>query len=104
MTLNKADDSLQSFLFTLKNPHNFPAKKFPLKAEGKNDAIVCNSEWGPHFYDVGVSDNCNGNTESFTLDFGQSYTNDTELDEEKTLFTVSDFFQVKEIEVFEITD
>jgi hypothetical protein len=27
----KCDDSLKSFLFTLKNPHNMPARKFALK-------------------------------------------------------------------------
>jgi hypothetical protein len=35
----KEDDSLKSVLFTLKNPHNFPAKKFGLKAEEKWRAI-----------------------------------------------------------------
>jgi hypothetical protein len=49
-----------------------------------------------------VSDNCNANTNSFTL-LGRSYTNDTGLDDE-TVFTDSADFQVKEIEVFEITD
>jgi hypothetical protein len=29
----KADDSLKSFLFTLKNPHNIPARRFALKTE-----------------------------------------------------------------------
>jgi hypothetical protein len=35
----KADPSLESFIFTLKNPHNFPARKFALKAEKKDEAI-----------------------------------------------------------------
>jgi hypothetical protein len=30
---SKADLSLKSFVFTLKNPHNFPAKKCMLKPE-----------------------------------------------------------------------
>jgi hypothetical protein len=37
----KADPSLMSFLFTLKNPHNVPARRFALKAEKKNKAISC---------------------------------------------------------------
>jgi hypothetical protein len=38
-----ADASLKSFLFALKNPHNFPARKFALKAEQKDRAIFYNS-------------------------------------------------------------
>jgi hypothetical protein len=99
----KADPSLRSFLFTLKNPHNFPARKFALKAEAKDEAIACASSWGPHFYDIGVSEDCNANTDSITFNFGDSYANDTGLDG-KTFFTGSWHFKVKEIEVFEITD
>jgi hypothetical protein len=75
-----ADPSLKSFLFTLKNPHNFPARKFVLKAEKKNDAIWCVSLWGPNFYDIGVYDNCNGATGSYGSNFGGSYANDTRRD------------------------
>jgi hypothetical protein len=73
----KADDSLRSFLFTLKNPHNIPARRFALKGEEKGRAIDCDSEWGPYFgNDIGVSDNCNANTDSYTY-LGIVYTNDT---------------------------
>jgi hypothetical protein len=99
----KPDPSLKSFLFTLKNPHNVPARRFPLKAEEKEVAIYCDSDCGPCFCDIGVDDNCNANTNSWTSDFGNSYTNDTGLDRE-TFLTGSRCFQVKEIEVFEITD
>jgi hypothetical protein len=51
---NKVDQSLKSFLFTLKNPHNVPARKFALKAGKKNKAICCNSLRGPHFRDIWV--------------------------------------------------
>jgi hypothetical protein len=98
----KADPSLKSFIFTLKNPHNVPARRFALKAERKDWAIYCNSDCGPLFNDIGVSNNCNANTTSFTW-LGNCYTNDTGRDG-KTFFTGSQFFQVKEIEVFEITD
>jgi hypothetical protein len=99
----KADPSLESFLFTLKNPHNVPARTFALKAEKKDEAILCRSDYGPRFGDIVVSDNCNANTDSGTSRFGDRYTNETGLDHQ-TFFTGSLFFKVKEIEVFEITD
>jgi hypothetical protein len=99
----KADPSLKSFLFTLKNPHNFPARRFALKAENKGEAIRCDSLWGPYFRDIHVAHNCNANTDSVTWRFGSAYTNDTGLNG-MTFFTGSDNFIVKEIEVFEITD
>jgi hypothetical protein len=99
----KTDENQKSFIFTLKNPHNIPAKRFALKAEMKQKAIYCQSRCGPcvgHGHDIGVWDNCNANTESYTY-FDQSYTNDTGLDR-FIVFTGSKYFQVKEIEVFEI--
>jgi hypothetical protein len=39
----KFDPSPASFLFTLKNPRNVPARRFALKAEAKNQAISCYS-------------------------------------------------------------
>jgi hypothetical protein len=86
----KADDSLKSFLFTLKNPHNVAARRFALKAEQKQRAIWCNSGQGPSFWDIRVSANCNENTGSFASFDGSndSYINDTGLDGE-TFFTGS---------------
>jgi hypothetical protein len=91
----KADPSLKSFLFTLKNPHNVPARAFALKAEKKNEAIKCDSTWGPHFGDIGVSDTFFG---SFSWEIGSrySYTSDTGLDGE-TFFTGSKKFRVKRL-------
>jgi hypothetical protein len=97
----KADPSLKSFVFTLKNPHNVPARRFALKVEKKDMAILCSSDQGPRFCDICVFDNCNTNTNSGTW-LGNSYTNDTGL-KGNTFFTGSEKFQVKEIEVFEIT-
>jgi hypothetical protein len=100
----KADDSEKSFLFTLKNPHNIPARRFALKADKKHRAIHCCSECGPHFgCDIGVSDNCNANTGSFTSLGPSIYTNDSGLNP-NVVFTGSREFQVREIEVFEIAD
>jgi hypothetical protein len=101
----KADNSQKSFLFTLKNPHNIPARRFALKAEKKHLAMYCYSGHGPRFgaiaCDIVVFDNCNTNTENYTQ-LGCSYINDTGLDGFVVL-AGSQFFQVKEIEVFEIT-
>jgi hypothetical protein len=98
----KTDDSLKSFLFTLKNPYNIPGKRFALKAEKKQWAIYCDSERGPTFGDFYVYDDCNANMSSGTW-LGYIYTNDTGIDS-NTLLTGSETFQAKEIEVFEITD
>jgi hypothetical protein len=102
----KADDSLKSFLFTLKNPHNISARRFALKAEKKHQAIVCYSGYGPCFGygppNICIYDDCNANTLSRTS-LGLTYTNDTGLNND-IVFTGSYSFQVKEIEVFEITE
>jgi hypothetical protein len=122
--------SLKSFVFTLKNPHNVPARRFALRDEKMGGAIQCCSDSGPVFgwnigfltdddsdeyeyddndndidlrwNDISVSNNCNTHTCSFAW-LGASYNNDTGLDG-ITFFTGSKTFQVKEIEVFEITD
>jgi hypothetical protein len=73
-----------------------------LKAKKKDEAIYCRSKCGPIFRDLSVADNCNANTDSSTSNFGHTYINDTRLDGD-TFFTGSEEFQVKEIEVFEIT-
>jgi hypothetical protein len=104
---DKADNSLESFLFTLKNPHNIPAKRFALKAEEKNRAIYCASICGPCFggysgRSIAVQNNCNMDAKNHTRFFGDAYTNDTGLDN-KIVFTGSQDFKVGEIEVFEIT-
>jgi hypothetical protein len=62
---NKADDSLKSFLFTLKNPHNVAARRFALMADMNHRAIDCSCGCGPWFgVDISVSDHCNTNTGS----------------------------------------
>jgi hypothetical protein len=99
----KADPRANGFLFSLKNPHNLPARKFALKHEKKDEAVCAGSAWGPHFRDIVVFDDCNQHTRNHSWTFGWCYTNDTDLDR-KTFFTGSKYFTVKEIEVFEIHD
>jgi hypothetical protein len=72
-----------------------------LTTEEEMSAIYCYSNYGPHFDEIGVSDNCNTNAKSATFAFGSSYRNDTGLDG-RVFLTGSRYFQVKEIEVFEI--
>jgi hypothetical protein len=99
----KIDRYRKSFLFTLKNQHNVPPRRFALKAEPQDMAIYCNLARGPHFNDIGVFDKCNANTDNFASLFGTYYINDTGLSG-KTFFTRWNHFQVKEIEIFEITN
>jgi hypothetical protein len=103
----KGDASLRSFLFTLRNPHGVPPRKFALKAEKKKYAICCHSDDCAIFgYDeIAVSDNCDANRNSFTR-FGTrwsncAYANDTAFED---FLTGAHKFTVKEIEVFEIAD
>jgi hypothetical protein len=99
----KADPSLKSFLFTLKNPHNFPPRKFALKDKKGSRAIWCSSSRGPCFWDFGIWDNSNTNVRSYTNSFGAWYENLTGL-RGGTFLAGATHFTVKEIEVFEITD
>jgi hypothetical protein len=56
------DPSLKSFIFTLKNPHNVPARRFALKAESKNEALWCDSDCGSSFAGgICVKNNSNAN-------------------------------------------
>jgi hypothetical protein len=105
---NKGDDSLQSFLFTLRNPHGVLPRKFALRAEKKQHAIYCNSAYCAAFgsgRDIGVTDNCNANRDCYTRIgtrwSNSTYANDTAF---KYVFTCAYKFTVKEIEVFEIAD
>jgi succinate dehydrogenase/fumarate reductase-like Fe-S protein len=83
-----------------------PGRRFALKVEKIYEAIDCESESGPNFRDfycdVGISDNCNTNDKSLTINCDSCYTNDTGL-EWKSAFTGSQYLVVKEIEVFEFS-
>jgi hypothetical protein len=101
----KGDDSLRSFLFTLRNPHYIAARKFALRAENKHRAICCECERGPVFGDYCIYvDGDSGETRCGTL-YSYSndcaYANDTDVTD---VFTRWGSFTVKEIEVFEIAD
>jgi hypothetical protein len=102
----KGDDSLRSFLFTLRNPHGVPPRKFALKEEKKGSAICCKSDRCAGFgycsagWQLVV---CSNYTSSHALIgsrwWDTTYENDTRFEH----FTREEYFKVKEIEVFEIT-
>jgi hypothetical protein len=101
----KGNDSVRSFLFTLTNPHGVLARKFVLRGEKKQNAICCNSGFGPifGFIDICVANDCNANTRSFTrigTNWGnRTYANNTTIAE---FLTGAFNFTVKEIEAFKI--
>jgi hypothetical protein len=97
----KTDDSLSSFIFTLKNPQNTNPRLFQLKPANKVHAIRCQSNYGPifgggHDFDVDLS----GSPSSTIL--GHSYNNDTGANGQ-TVLAGESTFMVKEIEVFGMT-
>jgi hypothetical protein len=102
----KGDHSQRSFLFTLKNPQNLQERRFALRAKRKEWAILSDITQGPSFHDISVVDNANTNRYSaafFDDNENDSYVNDTGING-KGVFTRSKDFQVREIEVFKITD
>jgi hypothetical protein len=80
----KKDESMRTFLFTLKTPHGFDQIQFGLKAGGSN-AIYCGFDGlafdSPH--DIYVCDNCSTNMNNST-NVGTSFEN-TKIDS-KVLF------------------
>jgi hypothetical protein len=99
----KVDNARKSFVFSVRNPHNSPDKKFSLT--NPIYTISCHSSYGPTFgggSDIYVADGCNNNTSSYT-NLGHSYTNDTGIAQTQ-FFTGERNFTVKEIEVFQVSD
>jgi hypothetical protein len=98
-----ADPSMQSFLFTLQNPHSLPARIFKLKQADR--AIYDDAGYGPMFgggVDLKIWNPYSGASHSYTI-LGVSYENDTGL-AGNTVFTGSQAFVVTEVEVFEVMD
>jgi hypothetical protein len=97
------DSSLQSFIFTIKNPHNLSPRTFALSSA--NCAIRNESNYGPTFgggHDFYVCDKCQTIQGSYTS-FGHSYTNNTGISGQ-SVFTGGYKFLVKNVEVFEVTE
>jgi hypothetical protein len=107
----KADPSLSSFIFTLHNPHNTPAMKFPLRSTRCEYAILCESTSGPVFGhgrpDIWIDDNCNTGPLNHTKGFGGTYDIENcsrflSRAGSAQFLTGSDTFTVREIEIFEV--
>jgi hypothetical protein len=93
----KCDDSLKSFVFTVKNPSGIAPRRFPLKEDWKEWAIFTTPDHSPVF----GSFPADFSVTRHSTELGSSYLNDTGLDG-KTVLTGSPEFSIKEIEVFEI--
>jgi hypothetical protein len=96
---DKTDLTLKSFLFTLRNPHNFPARKSALKAEVKDQAILCASPSGPCLAGIVVLNHCNVDNSIIGSRIWRILRQRNQPARGK-LFTGSQTFKAKEIEVF----
>jgi hypothetical protein len=97
------DGEGNSFLFTIKNPHNIPPRIFPLKPHRGTTAIMINPEFGPTFgKDLFVSDQCDQTNKNFT-NLGQFYENNSQLPGD-VILTGERYYRVQEIEVFQMTE
>jgi hypothetical protein len=94
------DPSEKTFIFTLKNPHNLPARIYKLK--DAQYAINDQAQYGPTFgcNAVYVCDKCQSSTSSYS-NVNIHYVNDTGIQGLQVL-TGAKNFTVKEIEVFEV--
>jgi hypothetical protein len=95
-----ADPSLKTFIFTIKNPHNLPARIFKLnKAEY---AMYASATHGPVIGGTNVLSVCDGcavsNRNCACL---LSFTNETGIPNDEVL-TGAKYFTVAEIEVFDV--
>jgi hypothetical protein len=95
-----ADESLQSFIFTFRNPQHTQPIIFPLRADKFKQAIFSRDSFGPRFgvSDILISSDCDSQ-KCQTRDFGHTY--DVNFNVQLTKFG---YFIVKEIEIFEIQD
>jgi hypothetical protein len=95
------DPSRKSFIFSIKNPHNLPARIFEQKQQG--NAINDRIDYGPVFgngCDLWVGDQCQKSRSSGSR-LGTAYANDTGITGYQVLTGAQDF-TVQEIEVFEV--
>jgi hypothetical protein len=102
---NKQDDSMQSFIFTIRNAANTDPRQFSLKPEQKHYAIQGHSSYGPIFgggCDFYLCYKGNPSKPNHT-NFGHSYMNDTGQNA-NTFLAGEQQFAVKELEVFEVRD
>jgi hypothetical protein len=90
------DDSKQTFIFTLTNPHGIIPTKYLLS--DTSSSIYCDSSYGPRFgKDICINDLSNKNSDSYSW-FPRTYSDST--NKGRVTFTGQEKFKVEEIEVF----
>jgi hypothetical protein len=99
------DPSQKSFLFTLKNPHNSPPRRFAMESTRKDHVLACSSAylvWIGSVGAIGLMPDCNAYSTSHNRGFGpgRTFVNDSGH-EGNTFFTGSETYTVKEVEIFE---
>jgi hypothetical protein len=99
-----ADDSGESFLFSLINPHNAPPAKFGLK--DKRYALLYDPSYGPCFGGGGGEIHFDGDSNSIDDNWTRlgswgTYSNPTGLDG-TTVFTGQCHFRAREVEVYAV--
>jgi hypothetical protein len=115
----KGDKTLQSYIFSLRNPYGVPPRRFPILPEKSRYAVFCYSGYGPSFgfpdsNDFRISDRCDIQTiikarNCYCGSFGLAYDNEERLGEPEepglnTFLTGEPYFIAKDIEVFEVFD
>jgi hypothetical protein len=107
------DPTAKSFLFTLTNPHKIPPRRFEMAPDAHPGASYLwkNREFMVWIGDRGaiaISSGCNQNSNSHCRGFANSNSRSTFKNgsgrDGDTLFTGSETFTVKELEVFEFFD
>jgi hypothetical protein len=99
----RSEASGGSFLFSVKNPHNRDFGRIELAHP--TYAIYSKSSYGPTFgygHDIYIANHCNANSQSST-NVGYGYMNNTGINQYQ-VFTGTQHFTVKEIEVFTFID
>jgi hypothetical protein len=97
-----SDMSMESFVFTITNPHNLSPRIF--KQQRGDNAVYHHPSYGPTFgggLTIHVCDQCRSSNNSYSS-FGSPYNNDTGISGNEVL-TGACNFTVNEIEVFEVT-
>jgi hypothetical protein len=99
-----ADETCTSFIFTIKNPHHFPPRKFPLMNTERRFATYCCRSRGPTFgRNKEMEVLFGGPNAGRTCGFGNAYRNDTDRDG-RTFLTGKDTYTIGEIEVFALSN
>jgi hypothetical protein len=84
-----------------------PTDEFPFKPEMTHEADLCHVSCGAFFWDIGGSNTCNANTDTFPHWLGYAYEHKKGIScrpPSNTLLTGSIWVTVNEVEVFESND